>query len=131
MKYSTYGELLHKINIWQSDIIEATERLVELKSDFEVYIADRTIPLDTRYQFWEFSPDCLKNQKSCIQNLELDGTEIYWFDAPLYENRGADILMTNLFDRLSEEPDIYPEDAVNALKEEILEKNLHSFTLDW
>lgn len=101
-----------------------------LKPEFSEYIKDKNIPLSERWEVFLAAPEFIKNSAPYIQDFEVDGLELAWFDSPFYYEKCADVLMTDVIFDL-EDREFCSEEAVNLLKEQILEANLHSFCLDW
>ena len=123
-----------------SDLVEQQKAAVKAASDklkpaFIEYIKDRTVDLNTRWDFWLAAPVEMKQTGGWVEHLNFDGDEISWFDGPLYKERGSIVSMPDLIEILEDyagyEPEKYPQEAIEQLKEDILEQNLHDFTNDW
>jgi hypothetical protein len=63
----------------------------KLKPEFEVFIADKTVPLATRWQTWLDAPDSLKNTDGWISDGRLEAFKLigygdHYNDAIAYED---------------------------------------------
>lgn len=59
-----------------SDIKELENKMITLKPEFEVFIADKTVPLEQRWQVWLDAPDSLKNTGGWISDGRLKAFEL-------------------------------------------------------
>ena len=122
----------------QADVKAAADLL---RVDFETYISDQSVPLDTRWAFWTNAPVELKNDKPWVQHFNFNGKKISWFDSPTYSDKYVLIRMGEVVEAFE---DLDPDDgafglddeenkaeAIVALKEDILKTNVYSFTNDW
>lgn len=107
------------------------------------FIKNKDIDLNLRWKiFKEMPPDFLKQENYMVHfNVEnkLPGGEIGWYD-DMYIERYQTVSMVGLIESLEDkltEPDLYrpeqvwPIDLINEFKEEILQKELSSFVMDW
>lgn len=112
-----------------------------LRADFETYITDQSVPLDTRWAFWTNAPVELKKEEPWVQHYHFNGKQIGWFDSPVYSDKYVEIKLEDVieaFHELDEDDTYYDLDgeenkaeAIVALKESILATNVYSFTNDW
>jgi hypothetical protein len=117
----------------------------KLASDFEEYVANKSIPLIERWEMFCKAPDELKNSDSSIVTFQCEEKfhEIDYTgsDSPfsMLATRNEEIATERLVDLL-----IGNEDEIDAagygwtakqfaqaLMEDILQSNLGSFTFDW
>lgn len=116
-------------------IKEIKAQLESLKIGFQKFIVDQSIPLDERWQAWVDAPADVKNHCSYVQYFQSLPEDFIMYDGPYHAERYGTIKMLNLVERIEEgiecEEDEYMSINLNALKEEILSKNLASFDYDW
>lgn len=128
-------EIQHLIKMVQEMEAAVKAASDKLKPAFVEYITNKELPLDERWLFWVSAPKELKNEEPWISHIEFDGEEIFWFDGPHYYEKRMTILMTDVvstyIDNNKWEVDKYSEEAIAALKEDILASNVYSFELDW
>lgn len=109
------------------DFVKNAKKLANMyKEAFEAYITDKSIPLDLRWSLWFDAPSELKNQNSWITHFHSVSDEEFLME---YWERREVIKMAELVEQFVEgEKD---KELIEALMEEILEKNLESFRFDW
>lgn len=110
-------------------IKEIKAQLEALKIGFQKFIVDQSIPLDERWQAWVDAPADVKNHKGWIEHFTNLPEDFIMYDGPYHAERYETVKMLNLVERIEEAE--YMSIDLNALKEEILSKNLASFTYDW
>lgn len=122
-------------------------QIASMKQDFEKYISDKSVPFEERWLTFINAPSELKNHENYGPNFSTMPNDFVMYDGPIHADRGHTINIKDMFqeieDVLSEikegtyEPiynwhiKSYNKLDVNALKEEILEKNIGSFDYDW
>ncbi len=134
---------------------KATQKKVEklkaetkkTKDAVELIIFDKKLPLDQRWEFWLKVPEDAKNNKGWIEHFrweqQLPGRRVSWYDE-FYIDRHQTVIMEEIVDRVEENiayaaqnPDdvsireTWTQEMLDDFKEEILEKNLYSFVMDW
>lgn len=138
------------------DAVEQMRETVKaVKSDFEVFIVDKSIPLDERFDVWLSAPTELKNHQSWIVHFKCLHDDAVGYDGFVYNaERHETVQIDELFDCIKEsyaeylegEPDgtcdwslrwyknkqkVFENFNLSDLKEEVLEMNLGSFEYDW
>lgn len=110
-------------------------QLESLKIGFQKFIVDQSVPLDERWQAWVEAPSDIKNHCSYMEYFQSLPEDFIMYDGPYHAERYKTIKMLNLVEHIERgincEEDEYVSIDLNALKEEILSKNLASFTYDW
>ena len=107
------------------------------------FIKNTDIDLNLRWAvFKEMPEDFLKRESYQVTfkiEKKLPQKEIFWYD-DFYIERYQTVKMIDLIDDLEKrliEPDLYnaaqiwPKELIDAFKEEILQKELESFLMDW
>lgn len=132
-----------------SELVKQQEELVKaasdkLRGDFEAFITNKDTDLNVRWRFWCNAPIQLKKVEPWVQHFNFNDKEISWFDSPVYQDKYTVVKMTNVVDafkdliayggedryyRIETQEDL--DEALAALKEDILAANVHSFTNDW
>lgn len=115
----------------------------EIKKAFAAYIKDKSIPLEKRWETFGVAPVEFKNQNSYIIHFKseqnLPNREIVWYDDFNVEKYET-VVMFNLINNQIEDlaspyrdrnKEHFTLDFFTLMKEEVLEKNLHSFKFDW
>ena len=115
----------------------------EIKQAFVAYITDKSISLEERWAVFGVAPVEFKNQKNHALNfkaeLTLPDQEIVWYDDFNIEKYET-VVMFNFINLQIEEltssyrslhKKNYTLEFFNSMKEEVLEKNMHSFKFDW
>lgn len=114
---------------------EIKAQLEVLKTGFQKFIVDQSVPLDERWQAWLDAPAECKNQKGWIEHFTTLPGDFIMYDGPYHAERYETVKMADFIERVEEgiacEEEEYVSIDLNALKEEILSKNLASFTYDW
>ena len=117
---------------------------VDLKTRYEKYIADTTIPLDDRWKLFCEAPQQFKGHQSWLVNFAseklLPAGEISWYD-DFYVNQNETVecdsfVNERLYGFLIDQCDIEEQSneaklIIDSFKAEILEMNLGSFDYDW
>jgi hypothetical protein len=114
-----------------TQLIEAHIKV--LKPLFEVFIRNKEVPLETRWNLWVSSPEYLKNKEYWIIELK-SLPHVNW-----YSDYGIDRHMTFtphtlVEDDIDTEEENFTKDLTDeqiALMEELLELNLYSFVNEW
>lgn len=120
----------------KEDITQVMFLLGEAKKKFKKYIKDKSVPLEERWEFFTIAPDFLKDHKGWVESFKiLDDKGIEYYDDFGYERyRRVDTedLVATLFECLEEWKDReLTEGDIHEIMEEILLKNMGSFTHDW
>ncbi len=103
-----------------------------LRVDFEAYITDRSVPLETRWTFWTNAPKELKKAEPWIQHFYSNGRKLNWFDDGVLGycySKLQTVYMQEVVEMAIEDED--EEVDLDDFKEQVLAKNLYSFVLDW
>lgn len=115
------------------------ERIKDLKEEFKFEIANVNTPLKKRWKLFVDAPDPLRDHQSWIQHFDLENRvgDISWYD-DFYKERYALVRMVDIIDMCEEyladgtpKGGFNTQEKIDAFKEEILKKNLGSFTYDW
>ncbi len=105
-----------------------------LKPDFAEYIKDRTIPLQQRWYLFSIANDRLSKNDIYLVHFEDKIGESDIENMGDSRNRGETIYtvewVEGLVEDMSSEFD-EPDNMLDPLREEILQKNLKSFCFDW
>jgi hypothetical protein len=117
-------------------VLSHTATCAFLKPEFKRYIADQSIPLDTRWDFWLKAPVEMKETSPWIVHFACLPEDFLSYDGPFHMDKYQTLECSDMVENIvemKENPDEYDEAAVDiaALKEEILSANLHAFTWDW
>jgi hypothetical protein len=115
--------------------------IADVRSDYLSYISDTSISLAERWAVFTETPDNMKEHESCYVTFECEQQmgEISWYD-DFYLDRGNVITTANMIElwrnHILDEEDEDPEDKkwtqyLDSVKEEVLARNLGSFTNDW
>ena len=111
-----------------------TARDTKLFADF---IKCESVSLDERWEVFENAPNSLKNTECYIVHFEWESKygEISWYD-DFYKDKYALVEMVQVVESMTEEDyqtkaPRYTEEQINDMKQEILSRNLGSFTNDW
>ena len=103
---------------------------LEFKTILEAFITNKEIPLETRWGLWVKSPVEMKNVDRWCHEFECLPGYFFEDDQPYHLEKHETVECSLLVEMLMEDLAEHVVDIV-ALKEEILTKNLHSFTWDW
>jgi hypothetical protein len=127
------------MNTLEERIKTFTAEKENLKNDFAKYIADKSIPLDERWEFFIEAPDELKNFEQWI--YEFKCLSIDWYDDFHFDRRqevSAEYIIDSLEWKREEAEDEGDEDEakkwrdiIPLIKEEILDQNMEGFCFDW
>ena len=105
--------------------------LAETKVYFEEYIKDTSIPLEERWEVWVEAPMALKGTDTCCTNTFKGLPEDYiGYGFPFSVERYQTSSTLELLECVECNGNNLAIDIV-ALKEDILARNLGSFTYDW
>jgi RNAse (barnase) inhibitor barstar len=137
------------IEQFKTDLKAAQEQVKNLKSQYKVYITDKNIPLEDRWQFFESMPDELKEQERFVVNfvsLNKYIPNFNWY-YEFHMEKGYAQNMDSIIERIEEAIYMYNDEpqldnkvgkgfvknptAMAEFKEEILRKNLRGFIFDW
>jgi hypothetical protein len=138
--------ILEKMNEYQKEKNALETKASKLKSEFREHITDKSTPLVERWEFFADAGDEFKEHSDWIiqpNSVGLKYVKDNWFDAPEVYGRGKRIDVAECFEDCVHGGELHPEsfsykmDKDEAEKcltealEEILEKNLGSFCIDW
>jgi hypothetical protein len=108
---------------------DLNKQIEAIKSEFAAYIADKSIPLDERWEVFMNAPDNLQGSSPWIQRFKGLPKDFVGYDGPVYAERYQTVDVEYILDVISE---IDPSKIdVVAFKEDVLSKNLYSFKYDW
>lgn len=123
----TVSEAIRDFNS-QLDVI--FNKIIEVKPQFEKVIADKTIPLEDRWNLFVSAPSHMCNDRPFSQHVNINGREISWYD-DFGKDRYEHVDMVAAVEWMEDCFDQWGTDQVNEMKEYILTHNLRSFTNDW
>ena len=138
--------ILEKMNEYQKEKNTLESKASKLKSEFREHITDKSIPLVERWEFFADAGDEFKEHSDWIIRANSVGLKYVmdnWFDAPEVYGRGKRIDVVECFEECVYEGELHvdnfgydgdDEEAEKCLTEaleEILERNLGSFCIDW
>lgn len=121
-------------------------KLEEIKPNFAIYIQNKAIPLDERWAVFVLAPSNLKDHEEYGPNFETLHPDFIMYDGPVHMERGQTMSTLDLIESIEESLKDLADNSycgrewaeklfklvdINALKEEIMEKNLKSFNYDW
>ena len=133
-------------------------KLESIKPNFAVYIQNKDIPLEERWAVFALAPAELKTHEDYGPTFRSIHSDFIMYDGPVHMDRGQTMTTLDLTDPDDYEPVYYliediesslkdiEEDMycgrkwaqdmleavdLNALKEEIMAKNIKSFNYDW
>lgn len=121
-------------------------KLESIKPNFAVYIQNKDISLEERWAVFALAPSELKTHELYGPTFRSIHSDFIMYDGPVHMDRGQTMTTLDLIDSIETslkdiEEDMYcgrkwAQDMlevvdINALKEEIMAKNLHSFDYDW
>lgn len=122
-------------------LVTAKQDNTKLRQLFESYIADTEVPLEERWKAFVDAPDDLKLKDSGTDMFDALPDDFVMYDGPVHADRHEVISTKRIVERIIDEqqhpdvPDQHKEEFmsvdVDALKEEILLKNMGSFEYDW
>jgi hypothetical protein len=122
-------------------LLTAKQDNKKLQQLFESYITDTEVPLKERWEAFVNAPRDLTNSGSGTDMFDALPDDFVMHDGAIYADRYQVILTEYIVERIIDEqqhPDVpnrhkeeFMSVDVNALKEEILLKNLGSFEYDW
>lgn len=122
-------------------LLTAKQDNTKLRQLFESYIADASVSLEERWEAFKQAPNDLKLKDSGTDMFDALPDDFVMYDGPIHADRYSVISTKYIVERIIDEqqhpdvPDRHKEDYmsvnVDALKEEILLKNLGSFEYDW
>lgn len=117
------------------DTIEAYEK--KFKDKWEEFLKDKSVPLEDRWNTFLKAPISWKHEAYWIQRPM--GLEYNWWDSGF--DKGNVVTATHFIELYDSEEYVSTEDEdedednepvdLNELKEWFLERNMHSFRLDW
>jgi hypothetical protein len=122
------------------------DKLESIKPNFAVYIQNKDIPLEERWAIFALAPSELKTHEDYGPTFRSIHSDFIMYDGPVHMDRGQTMTTLDLIEDIESslkdiEEDMYcgrkwAQDMleavdINALKEEIMAKNLHSFDYDW
>ena len=129
-------------NLAKEELLEEFDKLKRtpepLKDSYLEFIKNKQFSLKKRWEVFCEAPKSFKEHDGWMHHFDIEKKvgEMSWFDGPFYYDRRMDIKTESIIERLydhldDEEPTRWTEELIQELQEEILEKNLGSFTLDW
>jgi hypothetical protein len=119
---------------FKEQVEDLNKQIEAIKGEFATYIADKSIPLDERWEVFMNAPANLRETSPWIQRFKGLPEDFIGYDGPVYAERHQTVDMEFILDILGEieEYDVDPDDIdIIAFKEDVLSKNLYSFTYDW
>jgi hypothetical protein len=137
--------ILQKMQLMQQKEDEIAQLGKELFAEFSAYIADKSVPLLTRWNFFINAHDRLKGHESYIPDFHTDGME--YVREKIFEDgehhRGEVIYLRDIFSawvevkhlnfkdfEISYDEETCEEKLIDAM-EEVLSMNMGSFDFDW
>lgn len=114
---------------------DLNKQLLVLKAEFSVFLSDKTIPLNERWDLFRKAPAGLVETSPWVWSFEC--IEIRWYDEFNIDRHETVSLVSLMDDWIAEriEDDEYErekwESLVPLMKEEILASNTREFTFDW
>ncbi len=105
--------------------------LDNLKHEFEIFLMDETIPLVTRWDIFQKSPELLKYKNNYIFLFAVEYNEIECID---WVDEGYDKYATiDLIDfvNIAEQTNRYSPDIISKMKIDLLHSNCASCVFDW
>ena len=110
------------------------KQIEEIKYEFSKYIADTSIPLEERWEVFMKAPEVLHNKDIWKTRFKGVPSDFVGNDGPLYAERHMEVDIQQYMEVL-ENPDDYnydPSDVdIVAFKEDVLSRNIYSYTFDW
>lgn len=121
-------------------------KLESIKPNFAVYIQNKDIPLEERWAVFALAPAELKTHEDYGPTFRSIHSDFIMYDGPVHMDRGQTMTTLDLIKDIESslkdiEEDMYcgrkwAQDMLeavdlNALKEEIMAKNIKSFNYDW
>lgn len=100
--------------------------IISAKKEFAEVISDKSYPLEDRWDLFTETPEPFKEHEPFIVHFDFEkslGVEIHDFCF-------AERYMVQHTEDIVECVD-FPEESINIMKEEILQKNIGSFVFDW
>jgi hypothetical protein len=110
------------------------KQIADIKEEFVAYIKDKNIPLEVRWEVFMKVPANLRGTSPWFERFEGLPEEFIGYDGPVYAERHQTVDMEFILDILGEIEDCDVDPAgidIVAFKEDVLSKNLYSFTYDW
>lgn len=127
--------------------IDLQNKIQSIKEEYIKYITNKDIPLEERWSTFINAPQELKEHDTYGPKFKNIPNDFVMYEGPIHADRGYTINIKDMFEEIEEvlseiksgtyEPiykwhiKSYEKLDVNALKEEILEKNIGSFDYDW
>ena len=123
-------------------LLDAFKPRKDLKKQYLKYIQDRKLPLNDRWDVFVAAPIDIKEEEPWIQEFDIEKKvgKFPWFDWGRERNETVDVsdFINNIdFEDNIGISDLYGLDrqftieSLNEFKEEVLQKNIGSFNLDW
>lgn len=117
-------------------LLDAFKPRKDLKKQYLKYIQDQKLPLNDRWDVFVSAPIDLKEEEPWIQKFDIEDKtgEFPWFDWG--RNRNETVNVSDFINNIGIS-DLYGLDRqftvelLNEFKEEVLQKNIGSFDLDW
>lgn len=119
-------------------IEEITSQIQAIKTEFEQYISDTSIPLDERWEVFTYAPSELRGHSPWVERFDGIPKDFVGHDGYVWAERYQTIYVTEILERYD---DIihYPDDFdlkagdfdIIAFKEGVLKRNIGSFDYDW
>ena len=120
----------------QKKIKALSKRIDKVKKEFEVYVKDKTIPLEERWNLFVEAPDSLSEVTDWIQHFKIENFN----ERDMYEDlsKSQNVFAVDFVERAIDGftyenilSSAQIEEISNALKEHFLSKKLKCFQYDW
>jgi len=103
-----------------------------LQKELKQFVQDKNNSLSERWDLFCFAK--MGNNEGWIQHFEsineIFGEEVSWFD-DFYKSRNQTVYLENILEELVDCEKEPTEEQLNKVKEEVLERFIWSFELDW
>jgi len=122
---------MNELQLLQNGLAALATGVENVKKDFEAYISDKSVPLNTRWTLFVEAPAFMRNTSEYIEHFTtFNDHEVYedWI------NRGQVVSLLMTVEIMEESENFDDNEGVkkiSAFKEEILAKNLGAVTFDW
>lgn len=121
MKVFIKQDMLHLFEVQEASV-QATKKV------FETFITSKELSLEDRWDLFCGAPNYLKNREPRIARFAALGSNFCYYEE--YGTERYQVVYTTGIVEFMEDNE-YPSVQIQDLKEEILAKNLGSFTFDW
>jgi hypothetical protein len=110
---------------------DLNKQIEAIKREFEVYIADKSIPLDERWEVFMNAPADLRQHYCFLKYFKGVPDDFVSYDGYVPAARHETVSVDRILESLEEMVDDVAEIDIVAFKEDVLSKNLYSFEYDW